>query len=391
VSARSLAVLVLLVAAVAAAVVVSQRDDATAPAAGGRMLPGLEEHLEQVATIEVRTAGGMFTVKRGSSGWRLEAMSGYPAEFDVVRRALVGMARLEKVEAKTADPGLHARLDLAALGRDDSRAVQVRLFDGAGAEMVALLVGKRQTATAGGGDEIFVRLPNEDQTWLVQGDFEVPREPVGWLRERLLGIDAGRIRRARAEHEDGVEVVVERPAPDNEHFTLQGVAEGSEVKYRFAVDDVANSFASIRIEDVRKGEAAGNAGGTLSAVMETFDGLRVSMRAPDWSDEAWVSLSAEYDPGLVQAETAKQADEDDTDGGNGAGSTDPAEGSAAADVEEEASMLNERWSGWLFRPAPLQFERITAPMSELVEAKAAETPAEPSGSGEPTPEATPDS
>ena len=100
---------VLTLAAIAA---VMMRETANlAPFSRQPLFPGLEQKIEQIARIELRTATGDVNLSRDAKGgWMLPERGGWPANFDVVRKAVLGLAKLQAVDRRTARPENHAHL-----------------------------------------------------------------------------------------------------------------------------------------------------------------------------------------------------------------------------------------------------------------------------------------
>ena len=84
-----------------------------------------------VTAIRVTSRAGTFTVKRmGAHDWRIPEKSNFPADEDQVLAAVRGVASLEAIEPKTANPDWHSQLGLVAPEKGGD-ATELTLLDSA--------------------------------------------------------------------------------------------------------------------------------------------------------------------------------------------------------------------------------------------------------------------
>src|SRR6476646_8827420 len=79
-------------------------------APGGLAFPGLAERLQSATRIEIRKPDGGLTLARQGDAWVLPDKGNYPVRPEKLREMLVGLTELRLTEARTSDPGQHARL-----------------------------------------------------------------------------------------------------------------------------------------------------------------------------------------------------------------------------------------------------------------------------------------
>ena len=104
-------------------------------------LPELMTRINDVAEISFRGAGDDFSLRFDGERWVVPELASFPADFDKVKKALIGLAELRTVEAKTADPERYAALGLAPPDAEEGAGTDVRLLDGSG--------GRRRGADGG--------------------------------------------------------------------------------------------------------------------------------------------------------------------------------------------------------------------------------------------------
>ena len=85
-----------------------------------------------------------------------------------LRGLLTGLTELRLAEPRTSDPAEYARLGLEDPTKDTKGTANLlRVLDGDGKPIVALIVGHRRTRTQGDvPEEVYVRRPDEAQCWL---------------------------------------------------------------------------------------------------------------------------------------------------------------------------------------------------------------------------------
>ena len=134
-----------------------------------KLFPDLPAQAATVRRIEIRSAGQQVTLQGSGSDWKVVDKHDFPADPAKVRALLEGLAGLTLIEPRTADPARHAALDLAAPDTADARGVLVRVLGESDTVLATVLLGKPRAAAGQGPRQLFLRRPDEDQTWLAEG------------------------------------------------------------------------------------------------------------------------------------------------------------------------------------------------------------------------------
>jgi hypothetical protein len=298
------------------------------PQGGGALVfPELAARLGSVASIEVDKPDSTLRIRRSGDRWVLPDKDGYPVRPERVRELLVGLTELRLQEARTADGA-----QLGRLGLDDPRApgstgLLLRLADGNGTTVAALIIGRRRVRTQGNLPEsAYVRRPDENQAWLAEGRLPVDADPQLWLDRDIANLGASRLLRLTVRRQDTEALVLAR-SPDDPDAPLViegGEAPGGEPD-EAALDGVARAFEFLTLLDVRAAPA-------LSAVpfgevrAEMTSDLAIAVTLHRMGEDLWITLDA-------------------------AGETD------------EARRLRARWQGWAFQVASWK-ERAFLPRIE---------------------------
>jgi len=267
---------------------------------GRPMLPELRRQANGLSGIELTKRGKTLTFVRNGEHWSIKERAGYPVESDKVRALLVQLTNAELAEPKTASKDRWPLLDLEDPAAAEAKSSLVRLLDAGGKPIAELVIGKqRMNAFGAGRHGVYVRRPNETQTWLASGEPKMTLDVKDWVDPAILKMDTEKLKRVSVAHSKEVPIVVEREgeAGKGGKFALKTIPEGMKVKQSAGVEQIALSLGSIELDDVRKLDAtpAGDDVSTITA--ESSDGLTVTFRLRREGKEGdpWLSFTAAGD------------------------------------------------------------------------------------------------
>lgn len=381
---RSLLILGLVtVAVVIAAVVVDiQRYRATAPAeAHGLIYPALAEHLDNVTTVLLRRPGSSVTLNRTAKGWTVAERAGYPADFGKVRRLLVALGELSKLEAKTNSPKLYPDLQVEDPTSPHARSTEVTLKTAKGTVLASLIVGKSKPDAAGpGNDGVYVRKAGEARSWLAQGTLSVSGGPAEWIDKKLMDISRTRVATVTIHPAQGAPLVVERAHPTDADFTIEGLPADAKLKGTYMIDAIGGVLENLSADDVRTDADVPLPANPTTTEIHTFDGLTVTATLTDKDGKAWVRLHAASQPPAA-APQATNGDAAASPAANrpaagratdstsaGAKAATPAPKlETPAEVAKEAARINATCDGWAYALPAYQAHLFERSLSQLLE------------------------
>jgi hypothetical protein len=295
---QTLIVLAAITVPVAAAAILlpDQAAQVAAPAAGGKLLPGLKEKLAQVATMIIAGSDGTVTLhrapdaKKPEQGWSWADKGGYPVPAATVKLILDSISALHGIEPKTQRPKLYARLDLGDPGKG-SEAQLVTLSDATGTVLGRVVLGKHKTeATPGAQEREYVRIPGDQQTWLAAPAVTLPDEKLDWIDHAVIDIDADKIKQIAVSPVGGDGVAASR-AKAADKLTVQNLPNGTKLKSENAGADLTGGVRGLELDDVKPAaKLTGSTAGT--AHVETFDGLVADLTLSKDSGQTWITLTA---------------------------------------------------------------------------------------------------
>lgn len=342
----------------------SERDAPGWEQVGEPLYADLEGRLESITSLVIESAEGTTTVSGSGSEWSVEERSGYPGRADEVGRLLVGLASATRVEPKTSQPDNYERLGLA--GFDDEDSPTVRLTARAGDEVVAdLFLGNRRFR--GSAESWFVRAPDEETTWAVEGKLRVPKRTTEWLQTQLPTVARDRIVQAHVVHADGERIELGREDPSATGFSLLNLPEGRQAKSESSAPGLIGALDNLRIQDVAPAAEAPEATPDTVTTFWTADGLQVRC-------ELWVQAAEGDEPEVVRCRFTPSIDESRAPAATAGPELAPEEGEAVPaapdprqDLEQELEGLLARTQGWVYTLPSWKKSSFTTTMEELLE------------------------
>jgi hypothetical protein len=308
--------------------------ETTAIATGQLMFPDLAPKLTQASKIEITHQGKQTVIeKRPDGGWGIAAMHDYPVQETKLRAMLTGLTELRLTEPRTSDPAQFSRLGVDDPNTATSSADLLRVVDATGKPILAVIVGHRRVRSqANVPEDVYVRRPDDTQSWLAEGSLQVDADPALWLDRDIMNISHDRI----------AGVVVGDQAlvfgRTDGRFTLTQPADHKKLE-DYKVEDVARALETLTLQAVKAdADAPGQDAG--HALFTTNDGLAVTVTLRHADKDVWARFAV-----TASADKAKP----------------------------EADRLNARLAGWTYQIGSWKEKALAPTMDDLV----AEEPAKP--------------
>jgi hypothetical protein len=331
--------------------------------AGKLMFPDLAPRLQQATRIEVVHQGKPMVIEKrkiaGQVRWGLADRAGYPVQETKLRSMLTALTELRLVEQRTADPTQFATLGVEDPNSKESNSTLLRVLDGSGKPILALIVGHRRVRTGGNvPEQVYVRRPNENQSWLAEGSLEVDADPQLWLDRDIMNIDHSRI--AKVVVTTGDQTLEFARASDK--LALTAPADHPKLD-DYKLEDVSRALELLTFEDVQP-DAATPADPLGKAVFTTSDGLTVTASVYRAPPDATTKPAADRD---VLARFSVTGD---------------------AKVKAEADRMQAHLAGWTYQIGAWKQKSLVPSLDDL-KAAAPAKPAEPAAASpaEPAPAA----
>jgi hypothetical protein len=344
-----------------------------------------------VNEVVVETKDQTVTLVRGENTWGVKEKAGYRADVEKVKQTLIGLAELRILEPKTKNPELYDRLGLQDKEQDRSLSTILTLKTPNNPEAALVIVGNQRPAKGNPRmSDIYVRQPGDPQTWLVMGNLPLEKVAGEWLDKEITALAAKRVHRVTVTHPGGETLLVSKDKPEDLDFQLDSVPSGFKVASQFNVNNVVGTLVQLSLEDVKKeGDVNFQGHPGVSAVLETFDGLRLQVQTAPVEDKIFGKVFAEFDPDLVRPENAKPSSEKGEKAQSAASArnektTEPQEGEQSKekpsefspkeepvikkleDVQKEVAALNQRVQGWVYELPKFRVENFSKPKKDFI-------------------------
>lgn len=333
----------------------------------GRVYPQLEEALNDINHLSIQHYGeSEVNIKRMGDYWAVVEKGGYRADMGLLGDALLGLAQLELIEAKTRNPENYVKLGVADLSIDDSEATRIRLWNSDVELLADILIGK--TANNGG---IYVRKSTDEQSWLTASRVSFSSKAAAWLDKELLNIEMKRIQHIEMKSEDGSTYKLSRSNSAQTDFALESLPQGKRLKQN-QVQRVAAALSSLSLSDVLPDEEVSSSDSAWRhTIFKTFDGLVVEARTKELDEKHHLKLNIGFDARRAEQQGQAKAKSEEVVG----------QSVVESDVEHEASQLEVRFKNWTYIIPSYKASALSLSYEELVDDAEKETSDADEGNG----------
>jgi hypothetical protein len=298
------------------------------------LFPELFEQLNDVDTVTFSSPEDNFTMYRKGEDWFIKERWNFPADFNLVKRALIDISEAKILERKTDDEALYMQLGVEGADLGGS-STEITLK--AGDEIVAgLILGlEREIPNNTGARQFYVRRAGEARSWLAEGYLNINPVMLNWIKSDVINIARERIAQLNIIQPSG-ETLTLINLGQKDKFGLPDFLEETTFKYEQLGYDMAGTLFQLKMEDVQPLDEFSREGSeVVTAEFLTFDGLKVTTQTSFIDGFYYTELNAEFNSRLVRPAPADIAQLDVL--------------LSADEVQQEAEKLNKHFEGWVYR------------------------------------------
>ncbi len=261
------------------------------PRIGRPVLTDLAPHLAEIEQLALVHGESKTTLIRRGDQWLVAERNDYPADGRKLRQLLLGLAALTYVEPKTKEARNYSRLEVEDAGAKGSQSTLVTVSGAQGKLLGEIIAGKRVTDALGGGDDgVYVRKPDDAQSWLARGTLDLPDTP-GWLDPALLDLPGAGVKEAIFSSPGEAPLTIARDKPEDK-FHLAALPKDKKLRGDDALDAVAGALAMLQLSDVKpEADFAWSKTGESRARFTFFDGLVVTVELVDVDKTSWARFT----------------------------------------------------------------------------------------------------
>lgn len=321
-----------------------------------RMFPSLEAKVDDVATIQIETKTSSFNVTRRAGGqWVLPDKANYSADFNTVRKTILGLSELDLIETRTSRTDWQEKLGLG-LPKSGGSGTLVTLKDKKGDVLASLVSGSTvEGASASGKQAIYVRRPSDPQTYVARGNFSPDTDQAQWLDKSFIDFARDRVKTVAVKPFKGAAYTVTRDKPETQNFSVvERLPSGRSLQSEGEPNGVGNALMGMSFIDVVPQSKVDFSNAARSTFL-TFDGLALNLVVVQKDNEYWIAIDAVADTSTPPAQS---------------GSTSKLK----PDVAKEAKEINAMARGWAYKIPNFKGTLLSSPIEALLTPLGAKPP-----------------
>ncbi|ALG67251.1 DUF4340 domain-containing protein [Beggiatoa leptomitoformis] len=324
------------------------------------IFPNLMSVINEVSEIDVKAADQTTTLSRSTDGlWGLKEKSNYPADLTKVRNILMGFSNLKVLEAKTSNPEWYEKIGVEDVSTPSAKSTLITLKKPDGTGVASLIIGNNQRAKADSSQqEIFVRKPEDKQSWLVQGSLPVEKTALAWISNELTDIAMQRIQAVDVTQPSGKTIQISKTSATDETYKVADLPENAKVSQPDAVNQIATTLSNLTLEDViASSELKGDEKAGVTAVFKTFDGLTVTLKTVEKDSKQYGQFTIAF----TAPQVAEKVEDKGENAEKAADKPDPIKVTQA-----EAEKLQQTLTGWAYVIPASKMEALLKPQADFI-------------------------
>lgn len=300
----------------------------------GLLFPELFGQLNSVDTLKFKSNQDEFTLYKQGEDWFIKERLNYPADFDLVKRALIDLSDTKILERKTDSPEQYALLGVDSM-EEGGESLSLTMLNGDKTIAGLILGNERETTTTVGAKQFYVRRAGEARTWLAEGYLNINPLMLNWIKSEVINIARERIVAVNIIQPTGLIASLVNLGEKDKFGTPQAL-DKTVFKYEQLGYDIAGTLFQLRMEDVQAadGFSRGDAE-VVTAEFITFDGLKVITETSFNDGFYFTTFNAEYDASAI-----KPAPDD---------IQKLSVLKTAEQVQAEVAMINSELHPWIYR------------------------------------------
>ncbi len=326
----------------------------------GKLFPEFADKMADVSTVNIRTASGENNVQYVNKQWVLTEKDNYPIQVEKIKALLLALSDLEKIEAATSKADLYTRVNVEDVTAKDAKSVQVTAKNASGQTVLSLIVGMSKPAK---GDstrrEIFVRIPEDKQSWRVLGALSIDRTAIDWLDTLLLDDNADDVQ--AVEIKNAAEHIQFAKTAKGGEFELAALPAGATLKKEANLNLIGALVSNLTFDDVVKAEKVDFNAAPIKTTFKRFDGVAFEMTVVKKEKLYYAQFAASFTAPVKETKADAKPEE-----------LKAAE-EAIKKSQEFVDTFNAKVKGWAYAVPDYKMQRLEIKHADLYEIKAPES------------------
>ncbi|HUT24548.1 MAG TPA: DUF4340 domain-containing protein [Sumerlaeia bacterium] len=309
-----IALLIIAAALTAGAIVVYQRQNRASARAqegerarGARLLPGLPGLMDDISRVEfTKGEDSIVVVRDENNAWAIQSRADCPADPGKILQLFFGLEGMTVADRLTDSPEKYESFGLAGdLGEDG----KVRLLDGTGKELAAVMLGKERQSESDEEDPRalprtwgrYVRAGSDPAVYLSKERLLfLSTEIKEWVDRKICDIATDDVYSVSIDHGSTESL---KAVWENGRGRLETVPQGMQEKSA-SVNTLRSSLVNVQLDDVQLADDLSTLtfATTLAAKLEA--GPVYAVKSAEADGKNYIALSAETGEPLISEEDA---------------------------------------------------------------------------------------
>ncbi|VAW96316.1 hypothetical protein MNBD_GAMMA22-1291 [hydrothermal vent metagenome] len=323
-------------------------------AIGQKMLPTLFGKLNDINSFEISNSSGTMLITKSDAGWVIPSKDNYPANVTQIRKNLMELANLEKVEAKTKKEKNYSKLGVQTNIAANSK-ITLKTATGI---LATIIIGNKKsghTASAGGLKSLYyARLQDDAQAWLTSGSITIPLLK-NYMSTELSNIAASRIKSVEIKPAKGSRITIHKKTKTDTNYSLKQLKKNKELANPNDLNQIASVLANFKFDDVTLKKASDKTKKPLSVKYSLFNGLEITLTITQANSKFYLQMAAEAATATSPV-SLKKADVENQ--------------AIVPDAKQEAAEINKKHAQWLYKIPNNKGEILLKSLNDLVKTKA---------------------
>ena len=233
--------------------------------------PELSNKIEEVNHISIKGYAESINLSQKNNVWGIDEFDGYPALPDKVKSAVLGAADLKINAPKTKMERLYHRLGVEGPESEDTTSLLLTLKDGNNENIINVIVGKpRRSSAAQSSPGLYVRKPEEEQSYLVDGVLDITAVKTEWIDRSLFDIPSEGIQSVHISHDDGDSFKLFKSGKGQELFDFENMPAGKKLGPEILINRFGTILEDMQISAARSENAFETPADAIKVEINTF-------------------------------------------------------------------------------------------------------------------------
>lgn len=298
------------------------------------LFPDLFDKLSYIDTVKIKSSQDEFTLHKEGEDWFVKERWNYPADFNLVKRALIDISEAKIIERKTANPEQYILLGVEGI-EDGGGSIQISMLNG-DEEAASLILGnEREVGQTQGARRFYVRHADEQRSWLAEGYLNINPLMLNWIKAEVMNIARERIAQVNIIQPNGETAIIVNIGKKDKFGTPEDM-DKTIFKYEQLGYDMAGTLFQLRMEDIQPAKDFSRADSeVVTAEFITFDGLKVISETSFIDGSYYSTFKAQYDATLVKTAPKDIVESEKL--------------KTTEQVQQEVATINKQLANWAYR------------------------------------------